>query len=997
MGRPIPLLAGTYTDRLYDASRILVLSRSGSNLIVYGALDLIGSLLCNAAGAAPIQWYAVGSGNAAWDTAPPTPVRATTGLTAEVFRTPLTPGDISYDPQAKALTLELRLGPNDAVGPLREFGVFGGQAASARPGSGTLVNYKAHPVIQKTAGQTLDRKLVFSLATGLRPGAQDLIGGLLAGTITQGISFAALGTAGPAAGDATATQLQAEGYRTALPPTALVYDHDAHAITVTAGFDVDQAVFVVAEAGLLGGNSATPAPNTGHLVSYEHPATPIDKSRPVRLTQTFRLSLSTSATVPVPALAGMTPAQASATLDAAGLGLGAAVPAPGVPGTLGTVASQSVAAATAVPADSLIDVTLVAPAMTQVPPLVGLPSAGAAAAIAAARLTAGTTTSASSTGPAGIVLATDPAAWSAVPVGAAVNLTVAVPFTTIVPDIRGRTAGAAQVLLRQADLAAADPPYTTQASSGTPGTVVSQNPAPGATAAIGSQVTLTLAAGWMVNVPDLSGKTPTDAGTSLAAAAASLLAQLGLPSQPPGLAIGSVTRQTSTAPLGTVVSQSPAAGSPTPLYGSIALVLAAAPTSVVPDVRGTAQADAIALLAAAGFTLGSLTTRMSAQPVSTVLDQAPPPGVTEPTGSAVSLVVASPVMVEVPLLAGLALDGAQEGAAARGFTLAAPVTEASTATPGTVIAQAPAAYATAPTGSAITITLASGVPSLLGLTVAAAQQALSGMDLALGQQSNQASTSTPGTIIGQNPVAGTAAAAGTAVSVVVATVPTVAVPNLAGDDQPTAQQQCAALGLVLSVGSQQVVAGTAPGKVTSQNPTAGTGVPVGTTITVTLSAAPPTVVVPNVIGQTLAQATGALSAAKLSVTQGPTVPTTTVSLGIVMGQSPAAASPVAAGSTVTVNLSAQPQGMGVPVPEIRNQPLTTAEATIRAAGLNLSVTATVTRPGVIELTVITQEPAPPTLVPPGTTISVTVARPPIILPSPPDGPRPGPGLPKILQ
>ncbi len=990
MAGPIPLLAGTYTDRLYDASRSLVLSHSDSNLIVYGALDLIGSLLCNTPGAAPIHWFAVGSGNAAWDAAPPTPVRATTGLTAEVFRKPLTPGDISYDPQAKALTLQLRLGPDDAAGPLREFGVFGGRAASARPGSGTLVNYKAHPVIQKTAGQTLDRELVLSLATGLRPGAQDLIGGLLAGTITQGLAFVALGTGGPAAGDATATQLQAEGYRKALPPTALAYDHDAHAIIVTADFDVDQAVFVVAEAGLLGGNSATLAANTGLLASYEHPATPINKSMPVRLTQTFRLSLSTSATVPVPALAGLTPAQASAALDAAELGLGAVVLAPGASGTLGTVASQSVAAATAVPADSLIDVTLVAPAMTQVPPLVGLTSAQAAAAIVAARLTEGTTTSAPSTAPAGIVLATDPAAWSAVPVGGAVNLTVAVPLTTTVPDVRGRTVGAAQVLLRQADLAATASP-TTQASSGTPGTVVSQNPAPGATAAIGSQVTLTLAAGWTVNVPDLSGLTPTAAGTNLAAAAASLLAQLGLPSQPPGLAIGSVTRQTSTAPLGTVVGQSPVAGSATPLYGSIALVLAATPTSVVPDVRGTAQADASALLAAAGFTLGSLTTRMSSRPVSTVLDQAPPPGVTEPTGSAVSLVVASPVMVEVPLLTGLALDGAQEGAAARGFTMAAPATKASTATPGTVIAQVPAAYATAPAGSAITITLASGVPSLLGLTVAAAQQLLTSMGLVLGTQSTQPSTSPAGTITGQSPAAGTTAAAGSAVSVVVATVPTVAVPNLVGADQPTAQQQCAAVGLAFSVGSHQVVAGTAPGKVTAQSPSAASTVSVGTTVTVTLSAAPPTVVVPNVVGQTLAQATAALSAAQLSVAQGPTVPTTTAPPGTVMGQSPAAATPVPEGSAVTVNLSVQPQGMGVPVPEIRNQSLSAAEVTVRAAGLSLSVAATVFRPGVFVLTVIAQEPAPPTLVPPGTTISVTVARP--IIVAPPGGP----GLPKILQ
>jgi beta-lactam-binding protein with PASTA domain len=981
MAGPIPILTGTFTDRLYDPSGALVLDRTSSNLIVYGALDLIGSLLCNQPGAAPIRWFAVGSGDPGWDTAPLTPVRATTHLVAEVFRTPLMPGDITYDPTAKAVTLHLNLGPDDAVGPLREFGVFGGQAASVRPGSGTLVNYKVHPVIQKAADHTLDRQLVLSLAgdTGLRPGAQDLIGGLLAGTITQGLGFVALGTGGPAATDASATQLQAEGYRKPLAPTALAYNHHTHAITVTAEFDVDEAVFAVAEAGLFGGDNATSSPNTGLLVSYQHPAA-IDKSLPIRLTQTFHLALSTGATASVPSLAGMTPAQAAAALDATGLGLGAAVPTSGAAGTLGTVAAQAVAAGTAVPADSLIDVTLVAPKTTQVPPLVGLTTSQATAAITAAGLAEDTTTTVATTLPAGTVVATSPAAWSTVPAGTTVDLTVTTPLMTTVPDVRGRTVGSAQIVLSQAGLTAAAPPYATQQSSGTPGTVVAQAPNPGASAAVGAQVTLTLAAGWTVTAPDLTGITPDAAGASLAAAAATLLTKLGLPSNPPGLAVGSVTRQASTKTLGTVIGQSPAAQSPSPLYGTVSLVVATTPTAAVPDVRGKMQSDATLLLAAAGFTLGSLTTRMSAQPVSTVLDQTPPPGATEPTGSAVSVIVAGPVMVEVPPLVGLALDGAHEGATARDFTLASPTTKASTQTPGTVTAQQPAAYTTAPAGSAITVTLASGVPSLLGLTVPPAQQVLTSLGLAMGTQTTQPSTSPPGSIVGQQPAAGTTAAAGSAVNVVVATVPTVAVPNLVGDDQPTAQQQCTAAGLAFDVVvAPRVVVGTPPGKVVSQSPAASTNVPTGSTVTVTLSPVPPTVVVPNVVGQSLNQATTTLSAVQLTLSQGPTVATTAAPSGTVMAQSPAAATPVAAQSAVTVNLSVQPQGMGVAVPELRGQALSTAQATVQSVGLKLTVIS-LTLPGRPMGIVIGQDPAPPTVVPPGTTISVTIPRPPIVIP-----------------
>jgi beta-lactam-binding protein with PASTA domain len=948
-------------------------------MIVYGALDLIGALLCNQPGAAPIRWFAVGNGLAAWDTTAPTPVKATTGLVSEVFRAPLGPGDVTYNPATKGLTMQLNLGADDAVGPLREFGVFGGDA-SVRPGSGTLVNYKVHPVIQKAAGQTLDRQLVLSLssATGLRPGAQDLVGELLSGAVSRGLAYVALGTGGPAASDTTATQLEAEGYRQPLDPTMVTYDHDAHAITVTALVEVDEAAFVVAEAGLFGGDSASGSPNSGFLAAYDHP-TPIDKTLPVRLTETFHLALSTSSTATVPNVSGMTPAAAATALDAAGLGLGVTTPAPGAAGTSGTVATQSPAAGTSVPTDSLVDVTIVAPAVVVVPAVVGLPAAQATSALTAAGLTAGQTTSVASTAAPGTVLQSDPAAWTSVPAGTAVALSVATPLTTPVPDVRGRTVGAALVVLQQAGLTATPPPYSTQPSSATPGTVVAQSPTPATAAPLGTAVTLTLAAGWTVSVPTVTGMTPDAAAAALAAAAASLLTQTGLQAQPPGLALGSVTYSASTATLGTIIEQSPGAGGASPLYGTVSVVVAAAPTSVVPDVRGKLQPDATALLTAAGFTLGEVTARMSGQPVNTVLDQSPPPALTEPTGSPVSLIVASPVMLEVPLLIGLALDGAQEGATARGFTLATPVTQASSQTPGTVVAQQPAAYTTAPQGSALAVTLAAGVPSLLGLTVTSAQQALATVGLVLGAQTTQPSSSTPGTIISQDPAPNAAAPAGSSVSVVVATVPTVTVPNLNGDDQPAAQQACTALGLGFAVGPPQVVAGVNPGLVVAQSPAAGTSQPIGTVVTVTLSAAPPTAVVPNVVGQPLAQATATLRAAQLTLTQGPTVATTASAPGTVVTQTPAASTPVPVGSAVTVNLATQPAGMAVPVPELRNQTLQAAEAAARAVGLTVNATFVIGTP--IGL-VVAQNPAPPVTVPPGTAISVTVNTQVIIHPPP---------------
>src|SRR5207342_1837007 len=112
------------------------------NLVLWSALDLIGSLLCNRSEG--VAFLAVGSGDPAWDATPPGPDKGRIALTAETHRVRLVPGEtVSYD-------------PGKATGTLRELALVGG-SSSARPGSGTLVNHAIHAPLEKGADDSLER------------------------------------------------------------------------------------------------------------------------------------------------------------------------------------------------------------------------------------------------------------------------------------------------------------------------------------------------------------------------------------------------------------------------------------------------------------------------------------------------------------------------------------------------------------------------------------------------------------------------------------------------------------------------------------------------------------------------------------------------------------------------------------------------------------------------------------------------------------------------
>jgi serine/threonine-protein kinase len=154
------------------------------------------------------------------------------------------------------------------------------------------------------------------------------------------------------------------------------------------------------------------------------------------------------------------------------------------------------------------------------------------------------------------------------------------------------------------------------------------------------------------------------------------------------------------------------------------------------------------------------------------------------------------------------------------------------------------------------------VPALTGKTPEEAAALLEQRGLKLGEQSTQetSDSSRVGTILSSSPAAGVDAPGGSAVSVVVGTKQTtVAVPDVSGQSEDQAKQALANAGFS-SVQTQNVDGGGREGTVVGTNPSAGTRVAPGTTITLQVSRGNQ-VQMPDVVGRSADDAVDQLRAA----------------------------------------------------------------------------------------------------------------------------------------
>ena len=328
------------------------------------------------------------------------------------------------------------------------------------------------------------------------------------------------------------------------------------------------------------------------------------------------VTVTRTATVAVPNVVNQTLAAAQSAITGAGLTNGTSTSANSSTVANGSVISQSpLAGASVAPGSTVTLVVSLGPALVTVPTVVNQTQTAAQAAITAAGLTNGASTSANSaTVPVGSVISQNPLGGSSVLPGSAVTLVVSLgPANVIVPNVVNSTQAAASASLSAAGLATG---AITNANSATvaAGSVISQNPASGASVAPGSAVALLVSLGPVatVTVPNVVNSTQAAASASLTAA---------------GLTTGAITNANSaTVAAGSVISQNPAAGASVAPGSAVALVVSIGPaaagnptvqTSVFSDGTGARTTPAfntttpgevlIALIGSDGPTTGTNT------------------------------------------------------------------------------------------------------------------------------------------------------------------------------------------------------------------------------------------------------------------------------------------------------------------------------------------------------------------------------------------------------
>ncbi len=278
------------------------------------------------------------------------------------------------------------------------------------------------------------------------------------------------------------------------------------------------------------------------------------------------------------------------------------------------------------------------------------------------------------------------------------------------------------------------------------------------------------------------------------------------------------------------------------LLGALALaaivagiVLLTRPGNVtVPRVVGQDVQSASAELRAAGLKT-SVDRVTSGRAVDQVLAQDPAGGDEAKDGSRVTLTVSSgPGQVAIPSVDGLGEQKARAKLTDLGLVADRTVRQADDSVPeGRVIKTSPAAGQSVDRGSNVTLYVSSGprqvaVPDVVGLTQQEAQQTLGNRGFQFSASEEGSDTADPGTVLRQDPAAGTSADPGALVTLVVArAIPTVDVPDLTGSSGQEAADTLTAAGLEPRTSLQDVTDPSEDGVVIDQRPGAGTQVKQG--------------------------------------------------------------------------------------------------------------------------------------------------------------------------
>jgi len=412
----------------------------------------------------------------------------------------------------------------------------------------------------------------------------------------------------------------------------------------------------------------------------------------------------------------------------------------------------------------------------------------------------------------------------------------------------------------------------------------------------GSRVVVVVSAGphpvaptAFVQVPEVTGKHQGDALSAL---------------QDVGMQAQVFNDYSDTVKRGDVVGQLPAAGASTPAGSEAVLIVssgkAPAPTTpaALPEVVGKSEQEAVSALQQAGFS------------PQVVREHSP----SAPEGKVVG---------QLPSARSLAAAPSKSNAWVMWVAIAAAV----------VIVGLLAFFFLRGSGAKVV------VPDVTGMTQEEAVKELedAGLEVKVTEADEEkAGDADEGTVVEQNPPAGTEVDEGDEEEIVV--VPPkqlVQVPDVRKQNQADATKALQEAGLVVSV-TRQPSSSVDKGLVISQSPGAGQKVPPGTTVGIIISDGPEVknVDVPDVVGMTKADAQKALTDAGLKVVIAEN-PSEDVAKDVVIGQLPGAGESVAPGTSIGIVVSTGPPATPdeVSVPDVVGLTLAEAQQTVSDAGL----------------------------------------------------------------
>ena len=376
--------------------------------------------------------------------------------------------------------------------------------------------------------------------------------------------------------------------------------------------------------------------------------------------------------------------------------------------------------------------------------------------------------------------------------------------------------------------------------------------------------------------------------------------------------------------------------------------------STVPFVVGSSQEEAIEMLTKAGLKYAVKEAYNDNVDAGLVSEQSIEFGKEVAEGTEITITVSKgPEAFDVPNVVGMDYEEAEALLYNKGLIPVRKDKETSQYPENQVIAQSPSGEKVK-NGDSVELTVATSEPAVSvtdvsGMTAAQAKSALEKQGLKVVTANSYSDTVEKGKVISQTPAAGSSAAAGSTVTLIISDGPEeITVPNVKGKTQATAQSTLEGEGFNTTV-TTQFDEKVEQGKVISQSPASGTKAKRGDTVNIVVSLGSSkggengketgeqekAVTVPDVTGKSESAAKSALQG------QGLTVKTTeeyndTVASGNVVSQTPGGGSSARKGDTVTLVISKGKEP--VSVSDVVGKSESTAKSALEKQGFTVKTT-----------------------------------------------------------